>query len=212
MRDIHCFSCSAVIEKFETNEYRDKCGVFESFFGHVQKCWDRFHSDRKSYLSPYIALFQNPGYGKSTLLREIANQTNVYVLYLSFAESDTAIPPRSPSVDDLLTIVKSCKNEIEAKNVFYNFLMTSLKFLEDDPKFSQMNPKQLFKLQNRNAFWKEVCEHLSTVGTSKVFEKRVIFAFDEARSCSLVHNNFVEGVSYFRIIRRALAELFPISK
>src|SRR5436305_1694537 len=51
-----------------------------NFHSHIKFCLEKCHDD-DSY-SPYVALIQSSGYGKSRLIAEIAQ--DVYVLYVCF--------------------------------------------------------------------------------------------------------------------------------
>ncbi|KAG3109339.1 hypothetical protein PI125_g11019 [Phytophthora idaei] len=60
---------------FTQLEYRgDACIKFREY---VERCWEKYEATPGDYKTPYVALIQNSGFGKSRLLRELSLMTSV---------------------------------------------------------------------------------------------------------------------------------------
>lgn len=195
---------------FLSRDIQDPNAVFPSLHDYLRKCNDLWMNNNTMYVAPYFSMFQSSGYGKSTLLRELGKK--YFEVYLSFAPPDSsAIPPRSVPATHLLAQPGQLENLTQT---FENFILICLKEIQQ----TKLSPAEWFNASIQDtSFWNPILEQLTeSVSKKKWLQKDnaflkgiqlnrlVVFAFDEARG--LLTPN-VNGVSFFRLMRRALASV-----
>lgn len=194
----------------------------EDFKNYVQKysnIWkEDVQSTTRTYRAPYISIFQSSGYGKSRLLKEIAQE--YYTFYISFASSDsTAFPRRSPIANSILAKIADIASEDSRTDYCEYFFLSCLEQLANH--FEEQTPQQFFDSLDkhfediRTLADKKFSERVKVrdlIEQSQPLKKRsqgnwpalILFAFDESRA---LLQTIGSEKSPFRLIRAALASI-----
>jgi len=186
-----------------------------NFHRHIDFCFSKYRADN-SY-SPYVALIQSSGYGKSRLIAEIAQ--DVYVVYVCFRPpKSTGYPPRSSIASKILD--KMPHQQISWFETFLECTFAVLGRMVQDG----LTPSECWEMQmdpsKESEFWADVTTNLQrTLKTSsptmdslpeQLYETDVPLKFmlclDEARILTTTIHEAKER-SLFRIIRRALQDI-----
>eukprot|EP01041_Mallomonas_annulata_P011455 gene11455-23959_t len=199
------------IESFN-EDFINHLGLLERFHQHVVDCIAQYDDSIQNYLSPYTAICQASGMGKSRLIKEYS--ISYPIEYFSFSTGNS-YPSRNPFVIDHLMghIHSSCKIE----HIFETFIISAvLKVLfsingHEGPKltcqqvFDSQVPLPGAKPEGNDkelVFWK--WEDLNVENKFSPKDVEAIIVFDEARFLVEQIDN-VSSVSLFRLFRRALA-------
>lgn len=193
---------------FYEQKVLDPNHVQDALAAHVRSCLARWKM--LDVASPYFAMFQSSGYGKSTQLRTLSDR--FYQFYISFAdEKSTSIPGRSAIVDAFYRVIKDATSEDDAIYRLENFLITCLNFLKSKG-FPNCSEFQL--LMRMKGSWDEIMTAWKRVNAASErlldgpvlctnFDVPVVFAFDEARGML----TDCHGSNAFRMMHRALANI-----
>ncbi|KAG9301730.1 hypothetical protein G9A89_003275 [Geosiphon pyriformis] len=188
-----------------------------NFHSHIKFCLSKCHED-DSY-SPYIALIQSSGYGKSRLIAEIAQ--DVYVLYVCFRlPMSTGYPPRSSIASKILEEMTFAK--VSWFETFLECTVAALGRMIQD----SLTPSECWEMQmdpsKEKRFWTGVTTDLQHALdasppkmesipkqlyiTSEAPTLKFMLCLDEARILTTTIHKTKER-SLFRIIRRALQNI-----
>ena len=81
-------------------ENKDR-NIYQNFVSYLKECSIKYSEVPKKFYSPYIAIFQSSGFGKSRLQKELSD--NEFVFYINFTNSAAAFPPQSKVGNSLLS-------------------------------------------------------------------------------------------------------------
>ncbi|CAG8546594.1 5958_t:CDS:1 [Paraglomus occultum] len=196
-------------------EFVNSQNYVDNFYRHINFCLSKCRED--SSYSPYIALIQSSGYGKSRLIAEIAQ--DVYVLYVCFRPSkSTGYPPRSSIASKILEEMPH--QQISWFETFLECMFAVLGRMIQ----GGLTPSECWEMQmdssKEKKFWTDVTTDLQHALEAssptmeslpeQLYETNVPFKFmlclDEARILTMTIHEAKER-SLFRIIRRALQDI-----
>eukprot|EP01041_Mallomonas_annulata_P003338 gene3338-6605_t len=206
-------------------DFVDHLGLLERFHQHIEMCISLYNDVTRKYLSPYIAICQASGMGKSRLIKEYAGINPV--AYFSFSAGSSYLP-RTPVVIDAL--LGHIRTNSHIQLIFETFIIcAALKVLlivnNDQKDVTSKSCKEVFDCQvpapvhststcsdSSDHFWKwnelnNAPEFPSSYiemqkSTSAKWKKKTAFiVLDEAR-CLV--DEIECGSSLFRHFRRAL--------
>jgi hypothetical protein len=189
--------------------YVDKMKLIDGFKNYLIACERKFRDSSQTFLSPYVTLVQSSGYGKTRLIREVANQ--LITLYVCFRDyGSTGYPPRtSKAIDTLFHGLETKEraayvHELKRRICFCarNALTMKSKLLGSDDQSLDPEEQALFPSERNHKVWD--CHPTKIVKFQRTSDL-VVLAFDEARACLNVVKE--TGVSQFRLIRQALREI-----
>eukprot|EP01041_Mallomonas_annulata_P010203 gene10203-21267_t len=181
----------------------DNMHLLERFQHHIDNCIRMYNETSTKYLSPYIAICQASGTGKSRLVKEFAGINPV--AYFSFSTGNS-YPPRTPVViDRLLGHIQTNSN---IQEIFESFIISAaLKVLSKNKKSCSSTHKKK-KTKEKEKFWEweyfdEKIDLSSYIKThqQEIKKTTAFIVIDEAR-CLVETARY--GTSLFRYFRRAL--------
>ena len=204
-------------------DYEDPKYLVNRFHRHLGECLGTW--SKTSHYSPYVALVQSSGTGKSRLIRELSKK-GVYVIYVCLRDiRDTGYPARSELANELLGY--------QTRKKFMSFLLAALTDLKEriESETDQMDSTDFYDLcafqsdQYATNIKKLIKEfELLTEGRIqtdigdtcvRLNEKitidhgpKIVFAFDEAMSLTLPDQSDVKSHEIpFYCLRQALRSL-----
>jgi hypothetical protein len=189
-------------------EFKDDNNVVQTVIGYAEQCLAYYQKHLHDFISPYVALIQSSGTGKSRLTREMARVCPT--MYVCMRKRSTGYPERSELAIDVLFSGLNMMSELDAEHELARRLgwceSNANLFLKKseggvDPRFeSERLASTVWKLPecalDRNAF--------------ELLEKSTVFlVIDEAKEL-LDEDNGLDlessiRISTFRLLRRALA-------
>jgi hypothetical protein len=188
-------------------EFKDSNKMVQMALGYAQQCLDYYHQHLHDFISPYIALIQSSGTGKSRLTREMARICRT--LYVCMRKRSTGYPERSElAIDALfsgLNVISDSDAEIELARRLGLFELNAIKYLSEseggvDPRFESE--------RLASNVW-EVPGDEKVPDPFPEIKSLVLLVIDEAKELldedddlDLKRSN---RISKFRLIRRALA-------
>ena len=221
-----------VVEQGFAEPYRDASGLvarFRTYVNRIIKDW----KDRKSH-SPYGAIVQSSGTGKSRLISEYARQGGLVMYCCLRRFKSTGYPPQTPQgIVELLTADSLLKDENRAEYFYLCYMAAILDVytslvqkytLSEDEWFQRhalfkhrINEDEQIYPQN---IWSSVFSRMSELGTKfgdskseigsrfaeavRKLNRPVMYVFDEARALSETPEKQAHDDSLFRYLRRAL--------
>ena len=190
--------------------YKDPTNMVDSFISYANGCFDHYQANSATFNSPYFCLVQSSGYGKTRLLREVARKVRVLYVCMRSEKSSTGYPRRSDTAIKALfdglheQSVSKYVEELSARLAkCFQSALTKL----PSPGVNDDLSKALFPSEQLA----EIVWNLNDVKVSTEIGRStelVVLVLDEARATL---NKSVEGISQFRLIRRALAK-FALSR
>ena len=176
--------------------------------GYAQQCLDYYHKHLHDFISPYIALIQSSGTGKSRLTREMARICRT--LYVCMRKRSTGYPERSElAIDALysgLNVMSESDAEIELARRLGWFELNAIQFLKEseggvDPRFeSERLATEVWSIPKT-----EIVPDRFSPNSSLV-----LLVIDEAKELLDEDDDPVlkgsNRISTFRLLRRALAK------
>ncbi|RLN71644.1 hypothetical protein BBJ28_00019304, partial [Nothophytophthora sp. Chile5] len=193
---------------------------------YLQRCWLDYRRHYTKYKSPYMAIVQSSGFGKSRLLRQLAEETSKHAEVLA--------QPRHDECD--MRVLYICTRNLKSSTGYPVATVKLRKWLfGSEPSTDTISQHLLAAYQYAQENWatvgdewlelftkeeadKSVQEMLEKTavglpsksgepakkaaqGTSQAPERVLILAVDEARALLEMEH---EGINYFRLLRRAL--------
>ena len=213
-------------------KYEDPVGAVKSFADYLMNCSNSFYTKPERFVCPYISIVQSSMYGKTRLVREIAEHhyRTVYVCLRS--KTSSGYPCRTEGAFDFLFAgpmlgpIPPSESEGATPRDFSNILAMRLKRLiwaaltnlqdpclrvdpavvNSDRSCIEFPSEQIaYKLWNNDLFmpWTAKDEvGMRAWVCSGTSPDMVVLAIDEARY-TLEEEMFESGISLFRYIRRA---------
>jgi hypothetical protein len=194
------------LKKAFSSKYHDPHDLLTAFEDHITKHWTKYKKYQKQYLSPYIALFQSSGYGKSRLIQQLT-QKGYWIFYLSFARpQSTAFPRRSLIAEPI--------SQLQNQEKYAQFFTFCINYLEKKRKENpKLTSEEWFALLSdpRSGEWDLIWSKFKLIKNwnnerTHAGDLQYIFAFDEARELLTAQSE--NGKSSFRNIRAALRSVF----
>ena len=196
-----------------------------TFLTHIQSLSKKYYSYGNKYYSPYIAISQSSGYGKSRLVKEIVH--HLPTIYFCFREpNSTGFPPGSLPDEWFSPVFTQAKTSKDLVDYAKFVLLTSLKLMLE---FNMDNQTLIdSQLSSPNKFHDALQENINPVSFSrydllpiaeqiqsfkmKKMEFPILFVFDEASFLlhQLEHIKTTKSddiQNLFRAFRRALKSL-----
>ncbi|RLN45900.1 hypothetical protein BBJ28_00026488, partial [Nothophytophthora sp. Chile5] len=195
---------------------------------YLQRCWLDYRRHYTKYKAPYMAIVQSSGFGKSRLLRQLAEETSKHAEVLA--------QPRHDECD--MRVLYICTRNLKSSTGYPVATVKLRKWLfGSEPSTDTISQHLLAAYQYAQENWatvgdewlelftkeeadKSVQEMLEKTavglpsksgesakkaaqGTSQAPERVLILAVDEARALLEMEH---EGINYFRLLRRALVD------
>jgi hypothetical protein len=212
---IRCESDYERLERQFTAEYKDPSNLVARFLQYLNLCLSKFKASPRSYFAPCIALIQSSGYGKSRLLREVAN--HYPTIYFNFRNPrSTGYPPRTyTACAQLFETPASNRREYQQMLKQRILALVQRAVTLRDRLLEDKAPKPLIgevDVSKRAMFPSEryAAQLFSRADTLQVARElaestTVVLVFDEARECLQAVEAI--GVSQFQLIHQALRDL-----
>jgi hypothetical protein len=202
-----------VITQFYARKYQgtQTLNMYRNWLLHMMKQWGS-----RKFFSPYAALCQSSGYGKSKLMVEMGNFFHVFYVCLRPSLS-LEIPARTRPVADMLF---SCKTEAD----YQKYLLSCIEVAADENYQDHTELFRMFKDEDRaRLFWHKVVEKCLTPSVKQSggrLQERllfgsssdgILFVFDEARTLlehgpGVTGGHGIEHSSRFQNITTALTD------
>jgi hypothetical protein len=202
-----------VITEFYARKYQgtQTLNMYRNWLLHMMKQWGS-----RKFFSPYAALCQSSGYGKSKLMVEMGNFFHVFYVCLRPSLS-LEIPARTRPVADMLF---SCKTEAD----YQKYLLSCIEVAADENYQDHTELFRMFKDEDRaRLFWHKVVEKCLTPSVKQSggrLQERllfgsssdgILFVFDEARTLlehgpGVTGGHGIEHSSRFQHITTALTD------
>jgi hypothetical protein len=196
------------LEKSFSAEFKDSKNMVQMAIGYAQQCLIYYHNHLHDFISPYIALIQSSGTGKSRLTREMARICRT--LYVCMRKRSTGYPERSEfAIDALLSGLNAMSEsdaEIELARRLGWFELNAIQFLQEseggvDPRFeSERLATKVWKISSNELVPDKFSPDNSLV----------LLVIDEAKELLDGDDDTVlkssNRISTFRLLRRALAK------
>jgi hypothetical protein len=183
-----------------STEYRDPKGEVEDFVRFVRSCSAAYRKKPFYFLAPYVSVVQSSGYGKTRLMLQSSH--HIRTMYVCMRpKSATGFPERSNAA------MAALFGNLNTKDADTYSFELARKFELCWYSAVQNLPEPGKGCVNASRFQ---CEEMATqvwnldavrIDTSRASNELVLLIFDEAR-VTLAED--VEGISQFRLIRRAL--------
>ncbi|RLN92996.1 hypothetical protein BBJ28_00021906 [Nothophytophthora sp. Chile5] len=193
---------------------------------YLQRCWFAYQRNRTKYKSPYITVMQSSGFGKSRLLRQLAEESNKHaevlaqtkhdecdmrVLYLCTRNlrSSTGYPMATVELREwLFGSTPSTVTINQRLRAAYHYAQENWATVGDEWLELFTNKKADLSVQQK---LKKTAVELppksgesakkAAQGTGQASERLLILAVDEAWALLEMEH---KGINYFRLLRRAL--------
>ncbi|KAE9005511.1 hypothetical protein PR003_g17166 [Phytophthora rubi] len=180
----------------------------DEFQKYLARCCKLFRDNRSVYLAPYVAITQSSGFGKSRVLSELAKKCAsdvtkpmrlLYVCARDVAGS-TGFPVATPELVKFL-FERATESEIASRLLLaFDYACKHWGTVQKEwlEVFSAEGDRVDEKLASKLKDWKPPTELHNQAPDSPV----LVLVIDEARSLLAESDGY--GVSYFRLLRRAL--------
>jgi hypothetical protein len=210
----HTFDIDVRLQKRGfAEQYIDRHNQVNDFVEYVRQCSKCYMDNPQLWLSPYITVVQSSGYGKSRLLLEASR--HIRTMYICMraepgASKGTSGYPRrsSRAIDALMSGLEEEDAEKYSENLAKRIELCRQSAIVNLPRPAQKldDPSRFQSEFHSGKVW-----NLDAIPSCSQSAKKelVLIVFDEAR---VTLAKEIEGISQFRLIRRALWQCHNHSK
>lgn len=209
--DLSCFHSKVEITSLQESfsaEFKDSSNMVQSAKEYAERCLFYYKNHLHDFISPYVALIQSSGTGKSRLTREMARTCRT--LYVCMRKRSTGYPERSELAIDALFSRLNVMSESDAENELARrlgwFESNAIRVLKKsegclDPRFESE--------RLANEVWK-IPKSVVVPDQLVANDSLVLLVIDEAKELLDEGEDTVSKssnrISTFRLLRRALAK------